>query len=132
MGLRAFSRQGSQTTFRTGRAMDMQVADIAQGAVRVTLKGRLDIGGAAQIDLTFNAVIGSQRGVVVDMSEVTFLASIGIRTLVLGAKQLQRRGGHLVVLSPHPDVEKVLEMTGVTDLLPIMRDEASAVAAVTA
>lgn len=112
--------------------MDMQVADIAQGAVRVTLTGRLDIQGAAKIDLAFNAVIGSKRGVVVDMSEVTFLASIGIRVLVLGAKQLQRRGGNLVVLSPHPHVEKVLEMTGITDLLPIVRDEASAVAAVTA
>ncbi len=35
-------------------------------------------------------------------------------------------------LSPHPDAEQVLEMTGVTDLLPILRDEASALAAVSA
>ena len=112
--------------------MDMQVVDIAQGVVRVTLKGRLDIMGAARIDLPFNALIGSNRGVVVEMSEVTFLASIGIRVLVLGAKQLQRRGGALVLLNPHPDAEQVLEMTGVTDLLVILRDEASALAAVTA
>lgn len=112
--------------------MDMQVVDIAQGAVRVTLKGRLDIQGAAKIDLAFNTVIGSNRGVVVEMSEVTFLASIGIRTLVLGRKQLQRRGGNLVLLNPHPDAEEVLEMTGVTDLLPILRDEALALAAVSA
>jgi len=112
--------------------MDMQVADIAQGAVLITLKGRLDIAGAAKIDLAFNAAIGSRRGVIVDMSEVSFLASIGIRILVIGAKQQQRRGGALVVLRPHPNAENVLETTGVIDLLPIMRDEASAVAAVTA
>lgn len=112
--------------------MDIQVADIAQDAVRITLIGRLDINGAAKIDLAFNAAIGSRRGVVVDMSDVSFLASIGIRILVLGAKQQQRRGGSLVLLNPHPDAEKVLEMTGIIDLLPIMRDEASAVAAVTA
>jgi anti-anti-sigma factor len=112
--------------------MDMQVAEIAQGVARVVLKGRLDIQGAAKIDLEFSAVAGSRRGVVVDMSEVTFLASIGIRVLVLGAKALQRRGGSLVLLSPTPDVEQVLEVTGITDLLPIMRDEAAAVAAVTA
>jgi anti-sigma B factor antagonist len=111
--------------------MDMQVADIAQDAVRITLIGRLDIEGAATIDLAFNSAISSRRGVVVDMSEVSFLASIGIRILILGAKLQQRRGGSLVLLSPHPDAEKVLEMTGVTDLLPIMHDEASAVAAVT-
>jgi anti-anti-sigma factor len=112
--------------------MDMQVAEIAQGVARVTLVGRLDIQGAAKIDMGFSAVAGSNRGVVVDMSEVTFLASIGIRTLVLGAKTMQRRGGTLVLLSPVPDVEKVLEMTGITDLLPIVRDEAAAIAAVTA
>jgi len=101
-------------------------------AVRVTLKGRLDLQGAAKIDLAFNTVIGSNRGVIVEMSEVTFLAPIGIRTLVLGRKQLQRRGGNLVLLSHHPDAEQVLEVTGVTDLLPILRDEASALAAVSA
>ena len=49
--------------------MDMQVAEIAQGVARVVLKGRLDIQGAAKIDLEFSAVAGSRRGVVVDMSE---------------------------------------------------------------
>jgi anti-sigma B factor antagonist len=111
--------------------MDMQVAEIAQGVVRVTLVGRLDIQGAAKIDMGFSAVAGSNRGIVVDMSEVTFLASIGIRTLVLGAKTMQRRGGTLVLLRPVADVEKVLEMTGITDLLPILHDEAAAIAAVT-
>jgi anti-anti-sigma factor len=112
--------------------MDMRFAELSHGVVRVTLKGRLDITGAAKIDLQFSAVTGSQNGVIVDMSEVTFLASIGIRTLILGSKTIRRRGGNLVLLSPLPDVEKVLEMTGVTDLLPIVRDETAALAAVSA
>jgi anti-anti-sigma factor len=112
--------------------MNMQFAELAHGVVRIILQGRLDIAGAAKIDLQFSAVAGSRNGVIVDMSEVTFLASIGIRTLVLGSKAIRRRGGNLVLLSPLPDVEKVLELTGVTDLLPIMHDEATAVAAVSA
>jgi anti-anti-sigma factor len=64
------------------------------------------------------------------MSAVTFIASIGIRTLVIGAKTVQRRGGRLLLLNPRPDVEQVLETIGVTDLLPIMRDEAEAMAAI--
>ncbi len=110
--------------------MDMQVLELTHDVVRIILKGRLDIAGAAEIDLHFNVVAGSRNGVIVDMSEVTFLASIGIRTLVLGSKMVRRRGGNLVLLSPLPDVEKVLEITGVTDLLPIMHDETVAVAAV--
>jgi anti-anti-sigma factor len=111
--------------------MNMDVTEIAQGMVKVKLAGRLDMAGAARIDLGFSAIAGANRGIVVDLSDVTFLASIGIRTLVLGAKTVLRRGGKLVLLSPTPDVEQVLEVTGVTDLMPILRDEASAVSAVT-
>jgi anti-sigma B factor antagonist len=110
--------------------MKMNVEPLAQGVVKVILEGRLDITGAAVIDLQFNAIAGSHRGVVVDMANVSFLASIGIRTLLLGAKAVQRRGGHFVLLNPVEDVVKVLEVTGVTDLMPIFHDKEAALAAV--
>ena len=107
--------------------MDMQTTPVRQGVVTVVLTGRLDVMGAGKIDVQFNAIAGSHRGVIVDMAGVDFLASIGIRTLLLGAKTMQRRGGTLVLLSPQPEVVKVLEITGVLDLLPIAasHDEAA-------
>lgn len=131
-GYGACSYLDSEATSGGRWPMDMQVVEIAQGVVRVILKGRLDIPGAAKIEMGFNVLAGSNRGIVVDMSDVTFVASLGIRVLVLGAKALQRRGGALVLLNPLPDVEAVLETTGITDLLPILHDEAAAIAAVTA
>jgi anti-sigma B factor antagonist len=110
--------------------MDMQVTAISLDAVRVVLTGRLDMAGSAKIDLPFSAVAGANRYIVVDLSAVTFIASIGIRTLVIGAKTVQRRGGKLLLLSPQADVEQVLETIGVTDLLPIVRDDAEAMAAI--
>jgi anti-anti-sigma factor len=111
--------------------MDMQVTTLSQDAVKVVLVGRLDVVGSGKIDLPFNVVAGSNRNIVVDMSEVTFVASIGVRTLVLSAKTVQRRGGTLVLLNPRTAVQEVLEMIGVTDLLPIVHDEAEAVAGFT-
>ena len=110
--------------------MDMQVTAISADAVRVVLDGRLDMAGSAKIDVAFNVAAGANRNVIVDMSAVTFVASIGIRTLVIGAKTVQRRGGKLLLLSPQSDVEQVLETIGVTDLLPIVRDEADAMEAI--
>jgi anti-anti-sigma factor len=110
--------------------MKMQVEPVASGVVKVILEGRLDITGAGVIDLQFNAIAGSHRGVVVDLASVSFLASIGIRTLLLGAKAVQRRGGAFVLLNPAVEVERVLEVTGVTDLMPIYRDPEAALAAV--
>src|ERR1700761_8678787 len=103
--------------------MEMQVTPISEVSAKVVLTGRLDLAGSARIDLPFNAAAGSNRNLLVDMAGVTFVASIGIRTLGLGAKTVQRRGGRLLLISPQPEVEQVLEMTGVLDLLPIVRDE---------
>ncbi|HEY2621290.1 MAG TPA: STAS domain-containing protein [Acetobacteraceae bacterium] len=109
--------------------MKMAVEPVGPGVVKVVLDGRLDITGASVIDLQFNAIAGSHRGVVVDLAGVSFLASIGIRTLLLGAKTMQRRGGCLVLLNPVEEVERVLDVMGVTDLMPVYRDTEAALAA---
>jgi anti-anti-sigma factor len=109
--------------------MKMVTEPVALGVIKIALDGRLDIAGADMIDLQFSAIAGAHKGVVVDLAGVTFLASIGIRTLLLGAKSVQRRGGCFVLLNPVADVERVLAVTGVTQLMPIYRDSAAALAA---
>jgi anti-anti-sigma factor len=112
--------------------MKMAVEPVAPGVVKVILDGRLDIAGAGAIDLQFSALGGSHRGVVVDLAGVSFLASIGIRTLLLGAKAVQRRDGCFVLLNPVEQVERVLDVMGMTDLMPIYRDSEAALAAASA
>lgn len=99
--------------------MEMMIEPIAPGIARIKLVGRMDAAGADKIDLQFNAIAGSHRGLVIDMSGVEFLASIGIRTLTLGAKTMQRRGGTLILLAPPPNVFAVLEVIGILDILPV-------------
>jgi anti-anti-sigma factor len=105
--------------------MKMAIEPVVPGVVKIVLDGRLDITGASDIDLQFNAIAGSHRGVVVDLAGVSFLASIGIRTLLLGAKAVQRRGGCFILLNPVDEV-------GMTDLMPIYRDSDAALAAASA
>jgi anti-anti-sigma factor len=101
-----------------------------QGATaRVALTGRLDIVGAEVIALPLATLAGAKRGLVIEMSGVSFIASIGIRHLVSAAKALSRRNGRLVLLNPTDMVTEVLTTSGLTDLLPIVRSESEAVAA---
>ena len=56
-----------------------------EGIVNVKLSGRMDIQGAQSIDAKFTAITATQKALVlVDMTEVPFLASIGMRTLIAG------------------------------------------------
>jgi anti-anti-sigma factor len=111
--------------------MEMVVEDIGEVA-HVVLRGRLDTAGAGVIDLKFNVVAGSRRAVVVDMAGVDFLASLGIRVLLLGARAVKNKGGKLVVLSPSDGVLNVLKTAGTDALIPIFFDRDAALAAVAA
>jgi anti-anti-sigma factor len=63
---------------------------------------------------------------IVDLSGVDFLASIGVRLLMLTAKSLASRGGKMVLLNPTPDVMAVLEVTGIPAIIPVYSNLESA------
>ncbi|HUB96379.1 MAG TPA: STAS domain-containing protein [Stellaceae bacterium] len=110
--------------------MNLEADDRESGVTWITLDGRLDIAGAGAIDLKFSALTGSRRLVVVDLSRVTFLASMGMRLLLSGAKTVASKGGRLVLHAPIPTVEQVLTTAGIDTVIPVLRDHDSAVAAV--
>ena len=57
------------------------------GILRVIRNGQLDIQGAAAIDLRMNVLAGSEKFLLVDMRNVSFIGSMGIRSLVLPAQE---------------------------------------------
>ncbi len=100
--------------------MKLDVVDLENDITKITLSGRLDIKGALEIDSEFTAVAEAKKNVVVDLSDVTFLASLGIRTLIVGAKATANNGGKLVLMNPQPNVEAVLRSSNVDTVMPII------------
>jgi anti-anti-sigma factor len=108
--------------------MNLEQAVLPGDIIKVKLSGSLDIAGAGQIDQPFAAITAKNNRVIVDFSNVSFLASIGIRILVKAARAIGSRGGRLVVYNLNPDARKVLRSTGIDAIIPTMSDEASAIA----
>lgn len=109
--------------------MQITISDFGDAVKKVTLVGKLDIMGAETIGLPLAAAAGSRGNIVVDMVGVDFIASIGIRHLVMAAKAVARGAGKLVLLDPNPMVTEVLVVSGLDQLLPIVRSEEEARAA---
>jgi len=100
--------------------MEIQYSELENNIRLIKLAGTLDIVGTGQIETQFAGYCGGENArVVVDLSEVDFLASIGIRLLTLIAKSVLSRGGKMVLLNPTPDVQNVLEITGIPAIIPI-------------
>lgn len=112
--------------------MHIDAEHLENEILKITLSGRLDVQGTDEIDLRFAGYAARQKAVIVDMSAVTFLASIGIRTLLLSAKAIGKRGGKMVLLNPEHTVTRSLEMAGIDSLIPICRSLGDAKAAVAA
>jgi anti-sigma B factor antagonist len=98
------------------------------GITRVLLDGRLDIQGAAAIDLRMNVLAGSSKFLLIDLHNVSFLGSMGLRSLILPAQAVHRRGGKVALLGPVPMVEEVLKTSNIDKVIPIFHDLDSAVA----
>jgi len=100
--------------------MELQFSKQANDIRLIKLSGKFDIIGTGEIETKFTGYCtGDNARVVVDLSGVNFLASIGIRLLTLTAKSVTRRGGKMVILNPIPDVQQVLEVTGIPAIIPI-------------
>ena len=88
--------------------MPIAVEDVDGTVTKVVLSGRIDIAGAHEIDMPMNVVAGSKRAVVIDLSKVEFLASMGLRSIVVCAKSIVSKRGKVVLFAPQPQVEEVI------------------------
>ena len=103
--------------------MEISLGNDSGPTARVVFTGKLDIQGAEVIAIPLATLSGSKKNVVIDMSGVNFIASIGIRHLMSATKVLARRGGRLVLLKPTAPVREILETSGIAALIPIAATE---------
>lgn len=110
--------------------MRLDTEELADGVLKVNLAGRLDIAGTDVISVPLAALAATDnRKVILDLSAVEFLASIGVRAILQNARAHHLRGGVLVLLGPSPLILEVLETAGVRNVVPIVPDLGAARAA---
>ncbi|MGA9063276.1 MAG: STAS domain-containing protein [Terracidiphilus sp.] len=109
--------------------MQISTEEMDGGVTRVALDGRMDIAGAAVVDLKMNLIAGSSKKLLIDLEKVTFLGSMGLGSIVRPARAVLARGGKVVLFAPTEMVESVLKTSGIDSLLPIHHHLAAAIAA---
>ena len=98
--------------------MNIDVIEADRGVTHVVLDGRFDIAGAQEADPRFSTLAQTSNSLVVDLAGVSFIASLGVRTLMVSAKTLIRRGADMAVCGANENVEKVLRSTGFDEIVP--------------
>ncbi len=109
--------------------MGITTEELPEGITKVVLDGSLDIAGAAAIDLRMNLIGGASKAVLIDLRDVSFIGSMGLRALVAPARAVLSRKGKMVIYGPNELVEKVLKTSGIDTMIPIHHDYQTALAA---
>lgn len=110
------SRASVQSQFR------VDVYD-EQGATVITIAGELDLASSPeleeQLELVFNS--GAHAGpVVLDLRKLAFMDSTGLSVLVKAHRAAEEAGRELCLVKGQPQVQRLLNLTGVADRLRVI------------
>jgi anti-sigma B factor antagonist len=85
---------------------------------RIALRGDLDAESAPDLQARIDAFVAQRASlVIVDLADVSFLDSSGLRALVHGARALESTGGRLLIEGASGAVARVLELTDLLERL---------------
>ncbi len=106
---------------------ELTIASCEQDGMHVVaLRGELDLRGAGELE-TVLAVAGQSGRVCLDLSELQFIDSSGLATVIRAHQALEDAGGRLVVVcSREGSVRRAFETTGLMTLLTVADDRARA------
>jgi len=95
------------------------------------LSGKLGVREAEDLGATLSDVLSkSATGVVLDMSQVRFVGSGGLRAFMLAYREAANAGKKMAMIRVQPAVYKIFKLTTFDALFRIFEDEAAAVKAI--
>jgi len=92
-----------------------------QGDVRVVrIWGSVGMNEADRLRIALDEVVAEPaRIVVLDLSGMDFICSLGLGAMIAAYQKVRSRAGDLKLVNPQPPIRQVLEATRLTELFPI-------------
>ena len=90
-------------------------------AVTMSLQGRLDTATAPQMEAELKKDMEEVTRLILDMRELEYLSSAGLRVILKAQKMMGKRGG-MVVRHVNETIMEVFELTGFSDILTIEQE----------
>ena len=88
--------------------------------VIIVLPHRFDSANALEIEADMKKVLADEpQEVLLDLSQMEYIASAGIRVLLVVTRGVMKSGGKIAFASPHPRVQQIFDMGGFAKVFPL-------------
>ncbi|GGN94857.1 hypothetical protein GCM10010112_84580 [Actinoplanes lobatus] len=108
----------------------IDTSNVMPGLVRVAVAGEIDLSTSDVLHAGLLAVLSAQlpERIEVDLAKVTFMDCGGLTVLVAAGKAAARTGCQLRITNPQPIIRRVLDLTGLLEILTARFDQTLPVA----
>ncbi len=111
--------------------MEMEVQESPDHPMKVILRGHLDTLAVGALETRLTATVTQQKQrVILDLAELTFVGSLGLRMFIVLARTIGHKQGKVAFYNPQPQVKEVFEHAALTDILQIVDSYEDALARV--
>lgn len=100
------------------------------GTLVISAAGRLDSSTAATLEAVLPARVREHEAVILNLAEVPYVSSAGLRVLLIGAKAAKAAGHKLIIAAPAPAVVEVFDISGFSTIFMIAGNVDEALATV--
>jgi len=98
--------------------LEVHEEELGDGTRRLALKGELDMVSAPEVSARLEELARDGSAVRLDLSELSFMDSTGVRVIYTASRALQDSGGRLEIVKPEGEPWRALEITGLHRILP--------------
>jgi anti-sigma B factor antagonist len=89
------------------------------GVVVLVVRGELDVYSAPALDAAVDEVVqDGARSLVIDLGDVGFIDSSGLRSMIRARKQAGSSSDAVRIRNPQPATVRLLDITGLTEHFP--------------
>jgi anti-sigma B factor antagonist len=90
-----------------------------ENKLTVVLSGRLDTNTSPELESYLRENLEGVIELVIDLSDVQYVSSAGLRVFLYAHKELAKAGGEVILAHPNVYIADVLDATGFTEILKI-------------
>lgn len=89
----------------------------------IALDGNLTVATTPSLEAAFASLPEDVNDITLDLSELSYVASAGLRVIVAQDKKARQNGGLVRLANPNEEVMDVLDVTGLVDILEIVQHQ---------
>ena len=112
-----------------GQTLSLLVEPVGTSASLISLRGELDLNTIPRLEKQLFEQLRVRAGVIVDLTNVSFIDSSGIGLLIRAFRATGRAGALHTVVAEGSQVDRIFSLAGIDRVLPIFSARAPALEA---